>query len=145
MKNNSIFSVIILFFGIALTNCSNDDGIATPTISQSDVQGVWVVSFFEERGVNETGDFAGFSFDFKSGGTLDVTGNGLSLSGTWSLRNGSDPGEPQELVIAIPTVDKPLEELNDDWDIMAYNSSKIELREISGGDGHLEQLHFTKN
>jgi hypothetical protein len=37
------------------------------------------------------------------------------------------------------------EELNDDWDFITQSSSKIELKDLSGGDGGIDYLTFEKN
>lgn len=37
------------------------------------------------------------------------------------------------------------EELTDDWDIISQTSSKIELIDISGGNGGTDYLTFQKN
>jgi hypothetical protein len=38
----------------------------------------------------------------------------------------------------------PFDEINDDWDIVSVSNSKIELSDISGGNGDMEYLTFTK-
>jgi hypothetical protein len=37
------------------------------------------------------------------------------------------------------------EDLNDDWDIISRSSTKIELIDISGGNGGTDYLTFEKN
>lgn len=137
---------LVILFAFFLFSCSSDDDNSSSqmvSISTNDVIGKWFVSFFEDDSVNETSDFVGYIFDFKANNILVATKGSFELVGEWRIDKSSS-GSPDELEIFLPTLDKPLEELNDDWDVVSKSSVRIELREISGGDGHLEQLHFTK-
>ena len=39
----------------------------------------------------------------------------------------------------------PFEDLNDDWDFISQSSTKIELIDVSGGNGGTDYLTFEKN
>jgi len=140
---------LVLFFSLVLCSCSNDDDFSAThpnvvPISSNDVVGTWRISLYEDSGVNETADFSGFIFDFKADKKLNVTYDNILTVGAWKINPGNSTGELYELEINIPTDKKPLEELNDDWDVNFKSNSTIELFEISGGDGHLEKLNFTR-
>ncbi len=46
------------------------------------------------------------------------------------------------LILHLFTTD--FEELSDDWDIISHSSTKIELIDISGGNGGTDYLTFEK-
>jgi hypothetical protein len=37
------------------------------------------------------------------------------------------------------------EDLNDDWDIISHSPTKIELKDVSGGNGGTDYLTFENN
>jgi len=39
----------------------------------------------------------------------------------------------------------PFDELNEDWEVISKSDTKINLRHVSGGDGSIDVLEFTKN
>ena len=60
------------------------------------------------------------------------------LNGTWaSLNNGV------ELALNFGTT-VPLDELNDEWDVVSITSNQIELQDMSGGGGGTDTLILTK-
>ena len=101
------------------------------------VDGIWIVSTYLDNDIDNTNDFAGFSFDFEIGGVVVAT-NGGTTNGTWSSENGNN-----KLVLNFGTT-MPLDEFNDDWDVISVTDTQIELRDVSGGDGGIDTLIFTK-
>ncbi|MEK7254707.1 MAG: hypothetical protein AAB316_08185 [Bacteroidota bacterium] len=132
MKNVLLLSRLALAF--AACQHSDDDQVsnpntAIPTGSQ------WKVTYFFDKDEDETSDFSGYTFEFKSGGVFvaNVPGGG-TVEGTWQQTSS-------KLILVIPGT-KPLEELNDDWLILEKNDDTIKLRDDN--DEHLEELHFER-
>jgi hypothetical protein len=66
----------------------------------------------------------------------------LQLIGSW-IRCGSSS---DDLDFNISFASPPdFEELSDDWDFISQSSSKIELIDVSGGNGGTDYLTFEKN
>lgn len=123
----NIVSLIVLVL-ILFSSCKKDD---SSNITDIVVNGNWKISLFQEDGSVKTSDYSGYSFIFNSNNTISATKNSLSTNGTWS--SGNDDSK-SKLVINFGSV-SPLDELNEDWEILEKSSSIIKLKHISGGDG----------
>lgn len=117
------------------TDCSNSGGNTTTAIEDELVDGVWYVTYFFDD-YDETSDFNGYAFTFNADGTA-IADNGTQTSGSWSTYNDSGV-EKLDLNFGIM---EPLEELQDDWEIIFVSSDEIQLRDVSG-DGSVDQLTF---
>src|SRR5688572_11568646 len=76
-------------------------------------RGDWKVTFYEDKGNNETSHFTGYIFDFTTDGNVIATKGSVTTTGTWSI--GLDDGENKLYLDFGPP--SPLNELNDDWHI----------------------------
>jgi hypothetical protein len=185
-------------------NNSNDD-CNNCTISQlTDVLTActdWYIDKLELNDSDFEDNFNGFNFNFSSDGTISVSSNGSTYSGTWTasgsgnnikvvltitdlgdleatwtlheieLENGeskvdlriagddrlrfknnctignfsggSSSGEIDFNIFFASPAD--FAELSDDWEIISHSASKIELRDVSGGNGGVDLLTFEKN
>ena len=101
------------------------------------VDGLWMVSSYLDDGNDETNDYNGFTFDFVADGSV-IADNGSATNGTWTSQNGDN-----KLVLDFGAV-MPLDEFNDDWDVISVSDTQIELRDVSGGDGGVDTLIFVK-
>jgi hypothetical protein len=141
------------------STCSTDDD-GGPNNNQNIAEientaedGTWRITNFVDSGQNETNDFNGYNFTFASDGTLTATNGSNTLIGTWSVTDDSnsndDDGSSNDDVdfnIFFPVPDSnDFEDLNDDWDIVSYTSTTIEMIDISGGNGDTDLLTFEKN
>jgi hypothetical protein len=114
------------------TNVNNNTNTNT-------IAGTWKVSLFTEPTENKTNDFAGYTFNFNTGGKLMVSKSGVTKEGTWSVSNNRftiDLG-------AKSSTNKPLGELTDDWVIVIKNDTKISLKDDNVTKN--EVLEFSKN
>ncbi len=98
---------------------------------------------------DETNDFSGFDFTFEGTGKLTATNGTETFEGTWSITD-SDPNDDDasddDLDFNINfDLTNDFEDLNDDWDFISRSATKIELIDISGGDGGTDLLTFEKN
>ncbi len=139
--------LLILFAVITVAACSsNDDSGDANTNEFEDIkttlpQGQWKVSTLIDGESDHTASFDSFVFTFNEDGTAIAQNDLFAENGTWAYDNSSSSSE--ELVLQFSET-TPFDEINDDWNIVSVSSSKIELSDISGGDGDIELLTFTK-
>ncbi|GAA4974092.1 hypothetical protein GCM10023315_25710 [Algibacter aquimarinus] len=137
-------------------NCSNDNDELNNNSQQiAQIEsvaksGTWRITNFNDSGQDETADFAGYTFSFNNDGTLVATNGTNTVNGTWSITNddSSDDDNSNDDIdfnISFPVPEtNDFEDLNDDWDIVSASSTKIELIDISGGNGGTDMLTFEK-
>ncbi|APY09674.1 hypothetical protein BWZ20_11010 [Winogradskyella sp. J14-2] len=138
--------------------CSSDDDDGTPTNSQQiaaiedDMQsGTWTITNFVDSGQNETSDFNGYGFTFNANGSLVATNGTNTITGTWSVADDDSSDDDSSssdidfnIFFPVPET-SDFEDLNDDWDVVTATSTRIELIDISGGNGDTDLLTFEKN
>ncbi|WP_299767471.1 hypothetical protein [uncultured Dokdonia sp.] len=100
---------------------------------------IWIVSSYVEDNNDETADFNGFEFVFNIDGTATATNAGNVTNGTWAHINNET-----ELLLNFGT-SMPLDELEDDWEIISVTETQVELQDISGGNGGTDILIFERN
>lgn len=152
--------LLMLSFSLMSSTCSSDDDDGSPNnnslqiaeIENTAESGTWRITSFIDSGQDETSDFTGYEFTFNSNGSLVATNGSNTINGTWSVTNdsGSDDSSNDDndidFNILFPVNDSNnFEDLNDDWDITSVSSTKIELIDISGGNGGTDLLTFEKN
>ena len=83
-----------------------------------------------------------------------VATNGTNtMTGTWSVTDDSNSSSDDsnddddiDFNIFFPVPDSnDFQDLNDDWDIVSTSSTRIELIDISVGNGGTDMLTFEKN
>jgi hypothetical protein len=149
---------IILFFVLAalltVTSCSSNDDDNAPPIDQIQIQvennvqqGTWRITKFIDSGDDETNHFTGYNFTFGSNGSLTAANGSNTFNGTWSVTDSnSNDDSPNDLEFNINfNLTNDFEALNDDWDFVSQSPTKIELIDISGGNGGTDYLTFEKN
>lgn len=138
---------LALLIILPLLSCNSDDSPSSNSQLASQVQsqavnGTWNVSLFNEDGVNKTSLFEGFNFVFTVDGTVSATNNTDLVSGTWVT--GVDDSTPKFILFFVVS-SGPFEEISEDWRILSVSPTKMEFRHVSGGDGSIDLLTFTKN
>lgn len=150
---------MILLWAFSLVACTNDDdedlaptNPNNTTTVQSQVQssvqkGTWRISHFSESGQDETNNFSGYIFTFNTDGSLLASNQTNSYNGMWNLsdNNPSDDSISDIDFNILFNLTNNFQDLNDDWHVISHSSSKIELRDISGGNGGTDLLTFVKN
>lgn len=140
--------------------CSSDDDDGSPNDNSQQIavientaqSGTWRITNFNDSGDNETSDFAGYDFSFNSDGSLLATNGTTTVTGTWSVTDDSSSSDDSssdddiDFNIFFPVPDSnDFEDLNDDWDVVITTSTRIELIDISGGNGGTDMLTFERN
>lgn len=152
--------LFLLLFSMAFVNCSSDDNNDGSSTQQAQSiinvanEGSWIISNFNDSGVDETNDFQGYQFTFGDNGILTASNGTNTLTGSWSVTTSSsdsndDDGSSSDDDIDFNiffqvSEDNDFEDLNDDWDVSSTSSSQINLFDVSGGDGSTDILVFTK-
>jgi len=152
MKKIKIISVLALLFVVNVASMCSDDDDSPTNVNQTQVintviSGTWRITNYVDSGVNETTNFTGYNFTFASNNVLTAVGNGLTTSGTWSVTDSNsndDTLSDLDFNIAF-TAPVQFEELTDDWEIIEKSTTVIRLKDVSGGNGGIDYLTFTKN
>lgn len=156
MKNNVITGLIVLFSMSLMSSCSNDDDNLNNNTDVSQLvdiaqSGTWQISSYIDSGQDETSDFSGFNFTFNTNGNLTAVNGDVEINGTWSITNDSNSSDDDSnngddtnfnIFFASPPA---FEDLTDDWDVVSMTTMRIELIDISGGNGGTDVLVFSKN
>lgn len=133
-----------------IVSCRNNDD--TNNMIQTQIQanvksGSWRVTKFIDSGVDETINFSGYSFIFNGSGIINANNGINDYSGTWVITDSNSNDDTQndlDFVINFNLTNN-FQDLNDDWDFVTQSSTKIELKDISGGNGGIDYLTFEKN
>jgi hypothetical protein len=154
MKTLKLIPILLCIFMLNVASmCSNDDNNSNPPADPTPVintvnQGTWRVTLYNDSGTIKTSNFTGYNFTFGTGSTLTASNGSNTYNGTWSVTSGDsnddNPSNDLDFNIAFSTPAN-FAELTDDWDIVTYTASKIELRDVSGGNGGTDLLTFEKN
>jgi hypothetical protein len=165
MKLEHVKSIFFLFMAFMIFSCdSSDDNVENNEIDLSEINatatsGSWVIALFEEDGVDQTSDFSGYSFTFNADGILNVAKEDLLMTGSWSITSDSNSNDDDSSDDSSSDDDDSsddvdfniffssssnFEELSEDWEIVSYTETRIELKHVSGGDGSIDVLVFEK-
>ena len=152
MKKYFISSVLTLGLFLITFSCSSDTVMTDNSadikqISDMATSGTWRITNYNDSGQDETSDYTGYNFTFNENGTLIATNGTNTYNGTWSVSDDSSSDDnPDDIDFNIFFASPPdFEELSDDWDIVSTSSAKMELMDISGGNGGTDLLTFEKN
>ncbi|MBT8259522.1 MAG: hypothetical protein KJO49_13670 [Bacteroidia bacterium] len=112
--------------------------------------GTWVITLYIDSGQDETNLYNGYSFTFNSNGTLIANDGNMTINGSWSVTdssNSSDDSSSDDDIDFNILFSSPADfaELTDDWDVVQHSSTRIELIDVSGGNGGTDNLVFERN
>jgi hypothetical protein len=116
--------------------------VTTKKVDKYMSDGSWKITKYSDDGVDETSQFSAYTFTFDSNGTVS-TGD---FSGTWSTsedNSNDDSNSDVDFNIAF-AVSNNLDDLTDDWEITSQTKDKLELQDVSGGNGGTDYLTFEK-
>ena len=149
--------LLLLTFSLMSSTCSSDDDDNNINDNSAEIQdvtntaetGTWIITYFYDTDSDETSDYTGYEFTFGANGVLTATNGMNTHTGTWSVTDDSnssdDSNDDDDIDFNISFLSPPdFEELSDDWDIMTHTSTKIELTDVSGGNGGTDFLTFEK-
>ena len=156
MKLMSILTIVLYVAFVSGCSSNDDSGdVNSPNSADQTAEivkkGTWQIKKFIDSGTDETADFNGFVFTFNADGSLVANKNELTVTGTWSVTDGTDSSDDDagsddddfNIFFDVPETND-FDDLSDDWDIVSVNNSKIELIDVSGGNGGTDNLVFEK-
>ena len=127
--------ILLLILPVLLFSCKRE---SNNSVSGDIINGTWIISKYIDSGSNETSYFTGYTFNFNADGLIVAT-NSSQVGGSWSEYNDDDHTE-----LTILFSQSPLNELNDDWHVVSRSNTQIELEDVSGGNGGVDYLTFSK-
>lgn len=149
---NFKITLFVCLLGLTfMTSCNNSDdnpNNSTQNQVQANVQsGTWRITKFIDSGTDETNHFTGYNFTFYSSGVLNANNGTNNYDGTWSITDSNSNDDSQDdLDFNINfNLLNDFQDLNDDWNFISQTPTKIELIDISGGNGGIDYLTFEKN
>jgi len=144
MKTIKLASIVIFSLLFALS-CTKDN-IDIAKVKTNVQSGTWRITKFIDSGKDETNYFTGYNFTFNSSGVLNANNGTNNYNGTWSITDSnSNDDSPNDLDFNIYfNLTNNFLDLNDDWDFISQSSTKIELIDVSGGNGGTDYLTFEK-
>lgn len=153
MKKLSVifsFALATLFIASCYKNSntsnSTSKGMVQTQIESNMSISNWTISLFNDSGNDETNHFTGYTFKFENNGKLTTTNGVNTYTGTWSISDSNSKDDSKDdLDFNIHfNLTNDFEDLNDDWDILSYSNNKMELVDVSGGNGGTDYLTFSK-
>ena len=155
MKKLKLVSILALVYVLNVASmCSSDDDNSntsadpTPVINTA-TSGTWRITLYEDNEVNETNNYSNYIFTFNSNGVLTAA-NSPSYNGTLSVTASNSNDDSQDdldfnIAFVAPAPSAFTDDLTDDWDIISYTATRIQLIDVSGGNGGTDYLTFEKN
>jgi len=133
--------------------CSSDDNSSSSSSNPNPVintvnQGTWRVTSYIDSDTDETSHFTGYNFTFATGNVLTATNGTNTYTGSWSVTidNSNDDNPSSDLDFNILFASPAnFADLSDDWNIVSRTDTKVELIDVSGGNGGTDYLTFEKN
>lgn len=113
---------------------SNNNTIDISQFEEDLTTGIWYVNYFFDD-YDETDYYADYEFTFALDGSAQAVKSGVTENGTWALVDDF------KLDLFFGT-NPPLDELDEDWEILEATTEIIKLKHISGSDGSIDFLTF---
>lgn len=134
------FLPLLLLSCVAFASCddkssSNNNNTVTPA------SGTWKVTYFFDK-QDETSNYASYTFEFGSNGSLTASNGSQTYSGTWAT--GIDDSADKFLIDFSGTIPSALSDLEEDWRILKIESNFMHFEHTSGGNGDTDVLKFSK-
>ena len=149
-----IFATLIVFTILLNCSCSSDDdgnslnNNSISTVVKTMNSGTWKITKYIDRENNDTADFSGYDFTFTENNILMANKGADEIMGSWLVAtnssNDDSPTNDLDFIISFSGPEKFME-LTDDWEIKSSTFNKLELIDVSGGNGETDYLTFEKN
>lgn len=143
MKSTFFFVVIAsLVLGFA---CKNTTSVQT-SIEDNAINSTWKITKFVDSGKDETSAFSAYSFTFVNTSEVKASNSTTTIAGTWLITDSNSKDDSQDdlhFVLNFPATNN-FDNLNEDWNFISQSATKIELTDVSGGNGGTDYLTFEK-
>jgi hypothetical protein len=156
MKKTVFKFMTVLALSLMTISCQKEDD--NPMVDNQEtinqltavsMSGMWRITNFIDSGDDHTSEFANYSFNFQDNNVLTATDGQNTVTGSWSITSddssSDDSSDSSDIDFNI-NFSAPLNfsELTEDWEILTYTDTLIELRHISGGNGGTDLLTLEK-
>jgi hypothetical protein len=92
------------------------------------IDGQWFVETYLDDGIDQTTTYSSFAITFKNSGIVIATSGIYTYYGTWSVSGTND------LVLVLDFGSQiPINEFNRDWDVLNFDTMRVELEDVSSG------------
>jgi hypothetical protein len=127
---------------IFVIGCDEDEKTLSPAeqVKATLLKDTWSITYFYDEH-DETSHFAGYILTFNDDGTVAAVNGPTAVNGMWSVMKTNNT---TKLVLDFD-VAEPFDELNDDWDVIQFTHSLVQLEDVSGGSGETDFLTLEKN
>jgi len=143
--------IAIIIIALMVASCSKE-GDQSNNLTKDQVENnlqndTWIITFYFDSDKDETNHFAGYSFVFKPNLEIIATNTSSTFTGAWSINDSSSGDDSMDDLHfnILFNVGNDLDELNDDWEFISQSPTEIKLTDVSGGNGGVDFLTFTKN
>ena len=144
--------IAILLMIITITSCTNNDIPNTNSNNPSAIinivnNGTWRITYYYDTDQEETNNFNGYNFTFGANNVLTASNGTITNTGTWTITDSNSNDDSISDLDFNITFGSPAQfvEISDDWEIMEKSNTVIKLKDVSGGNGGIDYLTFTKN
>jgi hypothetical protein len=151
-KNQLVFVIAFMLSIIMAMSCTNNDIPNTNANNPTSVinivnNGTWRISYYYDTDQEETNNFNGYNFTFGANNVLTASNGTITNTGTWTVTDGNSNDDNLSDLDFNITFSTPAQfvEISDDWEIMEKSNTVIKLKDVSGGNGGIDYLTFTKN
>ena len=153
MKKNEIgflitfFLVIIIMAACRNNNIPNTNSNNPTSIINIVNNGLWRISYYYDTDHEETNNFNGYNFTFGANNILTASNGNITNTGTWSITDSNSNDDSLSDLDFNISFGNPAQfvEISDDWEIIEKSNTVIKLKDVSGGNGGIDYLTFTKN
>lgn len=142
------FCFILVGFAACTKSSTSASGVHTiANITNTVNTGTWKITYFMDKDEDKTGNFTGYNFTFGGSNVLSATNGTNNYTGTWSVTDSNSSDDNIDDLDFNISFSSPVNftDLTDDWEVLEHTSSKIRLRDVSGGSGETHYLTFEKN
>lgn len=151
-KNEIGLLITILILTITMTSCRNDVTPNTNTNNPTSIinivnTGTWRITYYYDTDHEETNNFNGYNFTFGSNNILTASNGTITNTGSWNITDSNSNDDNLSDLDFNITFSNPAQfvEISDDWEIIEKSNTVIKLKDVSGGNGGIDYLTFTKN
>jgi hypothetical protein len=151
-KNQLGYVIAFMLLIIMSMSCTNNDIPNTNTNNPSTIvnivnNGTWRITYYYDTDQEETNNFIGYNFTFGANNVLTASNGTITNTGTWTITDSNSNDDNLSDLDFNITFANPAQfvEISDDWEIMEKSNTVIKLKDVSGGNGGVDYLTFTKN
>jgi len=152
--------IMMMIASVAAISCKKDQQPVSAAADTSQTQKVavasdaWKVSYFADKGIDQTTDYSTYLFQFNSDGSAvaNSTGIGILYYGSWSLVKGNHSsyddsgnhigGNENKLLITF-SGNHHMDEISEDWKIIKLTDTEMWLKDDNAISA--KTIRFIKN